>query len=456
MKLNNFSKLLLSAFVVMCIASSCVKEGPMGLKGDTGAAGTNGTNGKDANETCKVCHTSTKVDLISTQFQFSKHEYGEAAFEETGNTGCTPCHAQEAFKYVVANNVPVTFSPDPAKAGFFKNDYATVANAAYGEIGCSTCHSSLHTTYGTADLAFTTVKPVPMTMWAGKKIIDLKQDGGKSNLCVKCHQPRPQQNMQNSNVQDYDALVNNPTGMAWDANNPTSTSNIIRPSYRMHVHYGSVGAIYAGVGGIEFKGPETYKSSAHTTVASCVDCHMGAMAERAGGHTFKVRNSLDGTGLTSQTKWNLTTCNVAGCHTTEIKTSSTLWTATRTEIKGLLDQLAAKLVVVKTDGTKVDILNRNSDPSTNLWAGLTTNNYDGYLNVYDPVLAPNAGLQNSSSSSFTTEQKAINSALPKLSLTNAQYGALLNFQLCLREYSLGIHNTLYTRALLKNSLAILP
>jgi hypothetical protein len=35
-------------------------------------------------------------------------------------------------------------------------------------------------------------------------------------------------------------------------------------------------------------------------------------------------------------------------------------------------------------------------------------------------------------------------------------GAIINFQLCLREYSLGIHNTKYTMALLNNTLAALP
>ena len=83
MKLNNFSKLLLSAFVVVFIASSCVKEGPMGQTGPAGKDGTNGADGKDANETCKMCHSAASVDLISTQYQFSKHEYGEAAFEES-------------------------------------------------------------------------------------------------------------------------------------------------------------------------------------------------------------------------------------------------------------------------------------------------------------------------------------------------------------------------------------
>ena len=455
MKLRNFSRLLMSAFVVMSIASSCVKEGPMGL---TGPAGADGKDGKDANETCKVCHSPASVDLIATQFQFSKHEYGEAAFEEAGNTSCTPCHAQEAFKDVVKRNVPSTFTL--GANGKYTLDYVTTASTAYGELGCSTCHSELHTTYGSADLAFTTVAPVSMVMWGGGKTIDLPADGGVSNLCVKCHQPRPQMNLQTNNVQDYASLIAKPNDLAYDANNDKATTNIIRPSYRMHVHYGSVGAIYAGKGGVEFG--TGYTNSKHTTVASCVDCHMGEMNERAGGHTFKVRNSADGTGLTAATKWNFNGCNVTGCHSDapiSAATTSKYWKQTRDEVKVLLDQLAAKLVV-----GGVDILNRSNDKEANLWYGLTTNNYDGYLNIYDPGLNPGgAGSANvtgtfqntGNTSSYTAEQKAINSALPKLSLTNAQYGAILNFQLVLREYSLGIHNTAYTKTLLTNSIAAL-
>ena len=445
MKLNNLTRLLLCATVIIFAASSCVKEGPMGLTGPAGKDGVNGKDGKDANETCKMCHSATSVDLISTQFQFSKHEYGEAAFEEAGSVGCTPCHAQEAFKDVVKRNVPATFTLNAA-TGKYVNDYATSTSTAYGEIGCSTCHSALHTTYGSADLAFTTVAPVPMTMWGGKKTINLPADGGQSNLCVKCHQPRPQTNLQTGNVQDYAGIAANPTGIAYDANANTATTNIVRPSYRMHVHYGSVGAIYAGMGGVEFAGPETYKNSTHTTAASCSDCHMGTMYNRAGGHTFVA-------------KGNLTTCNTAGCHTTAVTSSSTtLWATPRAEIKKLLNDLAAKLTV-----SGVDILNRNPDAEHNLWAGLTTNNYDGYLNVYDPVNNPTFAENNKAgtfqnpapSASWTAEQKALNLTFPKLSLTNAQYGALLNFQLCLREYSLGIHNYAYTKALLTNSIAII-
>lgn len=450
MKLNNFSKLLLSAFVVMSVASSCVKEGPMGLTGATGANGKDGTNGTDANQTCKMCHTPASVDLIATQYQFSKHEYGEAAFEEAGNVGCTPCHAQEAFKYVVANNVPSTFTKN-ATTGKWTNDYNTIATAAYGEIGCSTCHSSLHATYGSADLALTTVAPVSMTMWGGTKTINLPADGGKSNLCVKCHQPRPFTSALDGSVQDYVAIAANPTGIMYDGN-PSGTTNKVKPSYRTHTHYGTVGAIYAGMGGVEFAGTEAYKNSAHTTVASCIDCHMGAKAGksdvvgRAGGHTFVA-------------KGNLTTCNATGCHSSAITSTTTnFWVNPRAEIKTLLNTLASKLTI-----NGVDILNRNPDATSNLWAGLTTNNYDGYLNVYDPVTNPTVQANNASSfqyvgtvpATWTQAQKDYNATLPKLTLTNAQFGALINFQLCLREYSLGIHNYAYTKALLTNSIAIL-
>jgi hypothetical protein len=443
MKLKNVTRFFLFAFSVMFVASSCVKEGPVGL---TGADGKDGKDGADANQTCKICHTATKVDMIATQYEFSKHSYGTAAFEETGNTGCTPCHAQEAFKYMVKNNVSAAYILNTS-TGKYSNGYNTVASAAYGEIGCSTCHSALHTSYATADLAFTTVAPVAMTMWGGLKTIDLKHGGGVSNLCVKCHQPRPFSNALTGNVLDYVALATT-AGVIYDGN-PTGTTNIIKPSYRTHTHYGTVGAIYAGVGGVEFAGSLPYTNSTHTTAASCVDCHMGNMAGRAGGHTFSAIGKFDG-------------CNVTGCHTTAITSSSTtLWANPRNEIKTLLNALAAKLTV-----GGVDILNRNPNTNealggVNLWAGKTTNNYDGYLNVYDPITNPTGQTYNASSFRYTSTppstwsqaQKDYNATLPILTLSNAQMGALINFQLCLREYSLGIHNFNYTKALLTNSIA---
>lgn len=446
MKIKNLIQLALLGSVIIFTAPSCVKEGPMGPQGEPG---TNGTDGANAGETCAMCHKKDYVDLISTQFQLSKHHWGEAAFEEAGNTGCTPCHAQEAFKYVVDNNVSAKFELN-ATTGRYVNKYATVATHAYGELGCRTCHSEIHTTYGTEDMFYTTTKPVEMTMWGAEKTIDIQQDGGVSNLCIKCHQPRPFTNATIAgagNVLNYGELASNPAGIAYDGTSEKdNTTDIVRPTYRTHTHYGTVGAIFAGKGGVEFPGM-AYNSSAHTTAASCIDCHMGEMNGRAGGHTFTA-------------KGNLKTCNTAGCHETPVTTTAgdRLWDAPRKEIKGLLDQLAAKLTI-----NGVDILNRSADAEHNLWYGLTTNNYDGYLNVYDPITNPEGRTYNATSFKFTgnipatwsQEQKDYNATLPTLTLTNAQLGALINFQLCLRDYSLGIHNYAYTKALLTNSIAVL-
>jgi hypothetical protein len=430
------SALTIAGFVL----ASC--EGPMGPKGDNGA---DGADGIDANETCKECHNPDVVTKKATQFELSKHSFGEASFEEAGNTSCGPCHESEGFKYVIKNNIPATFANN---SGVYSNQYISTASTSYGEINCTTCHSSLHTTYGGDDFSpLTTTAAVPMTMWAGAKTINLAADGGISNLCVRCHQPRPftRSNTTDKNVLDYAGLATNPTGIFYDAAQSNSL-NVLKPGYRTHTHYGTAGAVFAGIGGVEFG--TGYANSQHTTVASCQDCHMAEMTGKAGGHTFVAKGNFNG-------------CNVSGCHSATPITSGTTtkyWKQTRDAVKLKLDQLAAKLTI-----GGVDILNRNGDSESNLWYGLTTNNYDGYLNIYDPINNPDGGTYNTSmfqnpspGSSWSQTQKDYNLTLPKITLTNAQMGAIINFQLCLRDYSLGIHNTTYTTTLLTNTLAILP
>lgn len=466
MKLQKFFKLAIFALALTAFGAACVKEGPPGKDGADGATGAAGANGKDANETCKMCHNPASVDAIAFQFQLSKHEYGLAAEEEAGSNTCGPCHLQESFRYVVKNNVPATFTI-PTGGTKYVNNYMSSTSTAYGELGCRTCHSSIHETYTSTDLPkLTTTAAVPMSMWGGAKTINLPADGGSSNLCVKCHQPRPftfnnSKNPANTgNVLDYSMLVSKPNDIFFDGSSAATIAQAqILPGYRTHTHYGTAGAMYAGMGGIEFSGAVGYASAIHKTAASCGDCHMATMTGRAGGHTFKMRNAADGAGLTSSTSWNFNGCNVSGCHasTPVTTTNAKYWVNPRADIKSKLDALAAKL---KYNG--VEFLNKNPDGESNLWKGITTNNYDGYLNVYDPLTNPE-GLANNGtcfqnanpSASWTAEQKAINLTLPVLKLTNAQFGAIINFQMCLRDYSLGIHNYDYAKALLANSIAIL-
>lgn len=423
--------------------TGCTKDGPQGLAGKDGTNGTNGQDGADGTAGCITCHNPEKVDLVATQFELSKHSYGEVAFEEAGNTGCTPCHASEAFKYVCENNIPSTFTLNTT-TNKYVNDYSSVATATYGDITCSTCHSSLHTTFTSADIpALTTVAPVAMTMWGGAKTIDLPADGHIGNLCAKCHQPRPFTKAADGNVIDYSLLVSNPTGIFYDVAQAANL-NVLKPSYRTGTHYGTAGAIYAGMGGIEYG--TGYTNSPHTTVAACQDCHMATMSGRSGGHTFYAIGNFNG-------------CNKAGCHdAAPISATSTKFTTPRAASKTLLAQLAAKLTI-----NGVEIMSRNSDATSNLWYGITANNYDGYLNLYDPASNPNGVAMNptgifqnpSPASSWTADQKALNLTFPLLKLTNVQMGAIINFQLCLREYSLGIHNTAYSTTLLTNTIAAL-
>jgi hypothetical protein len=435
---------LMASAAIMISLTGCNKEGP------AGANGADGTNGMDANETCKLCHVSTVVDAISTEFQMSKHEYGVVAEEEAGNLACAVCHCQEAFKYVCKENTSTVFTFD-ATANKWVNPYATAASDAWGKIGCFTCHSSLHTTYGYSDVSsLTTIAAVPMTMWSGAKTIDLPQDGGKSNLCVKCHQPRPltynvtSTGPNASNVLPYDSLANFPGNVFFDSTGTASSNpknKYTKPSYRMHVHYGAVGALYAGKGGIELVGGSVpYTSSPHTTLASCQDCHMAPVTSAqvngtyyiSGGHTFSAIGNFNG-------------CNVSGCHeSSPISASSTKWTGTRTDIKNLLDQLATK---INAAGGGHDILHVEADASLNLWAGLTTGNYDGYLDIYSSSTNPLGYWSDPYGSGAT------NAAKPKFpSLKFGQVAAMINFQFCLREFSLGIHNTQYSTALLQNSI----
>ena len=443
MKLHNFLSLAVFTSAVLVIGVSCVKTGPPGLNGQVGSDGLKGT---DANETCKQCHNPTVVDQKVVEFEFSKHKIGEAATSESGSAGCAPCHTQEGFQDVVKKNTTTVFLKDPVTLKY-SNQYNASVSADIGVLSCFTCHEQLHTTYTYGDFhPFTTTAAVPMTMWGGAKTINLTQDSSKSNLCIKCHQPRPFTSAIDGNVLNYAALVSAPTAVFYDAT-LTAAQIQIKPAYRTHTHYGTVGAIYAGMGGIEFPGTLAYGSSVHTTKASCSDCHQAPMTNKAGGHTFIAKGNFNG-------------CNTTACHGAApvTATDAAHWVNPRATILALLNTLAGKL---KVNG--IEIMNKNPDSTTNLWFGITPNNYDGYLNVYDPVnnstgIATNAGtFQNPSpSSSWTAAQKATNLTLPLISLTNAQMGAIINFQLCLREYSLGIHNRVYAQALLTNTIAILP
>jgi hypothetical protein len=385
---------LLILTVGIFILSAC--EGPMG------PAGNDGDDGEDASETCKLCHNSSVVQATANEFRYSIHHLGEA-FEEGTRDYCAPCHSNQGFLYVVKNNTPSTIvvnSSDPSK---YVNNYVAGSGALSfpGEISCFTCHSSLHTNYeATEFMPLTTTSAVPMTMWGGNKSINFSKT--TSNLCAKCHQPRPVTASSGALI-DYSKIISE----------PNSTYTLSSVSFRTGVHYGTQASMVSGTGGIEFG--TGYSNSVHTTNASCTSCHMATPSGFSGGHSFIAAGNFNG-------------CNTTGCHSS-MSTSNGNFTSVQTEIADLLAQLAAKINEI---GVGHDILQK--DPEDN--------QYHGNLNIYD---------SSSNSTGYWKNPANGSPALP--ALTNAQFGAILNYQLVVRDGSLGVHNYPYIKKLLENTIA---
>jgi hypothetical protein len=397
--MKNLIKLFSLTAVAGFLLASC--EGPAGPAG------------KDANESCTLCHNSSVVEKVAREFEHSLHASG-TAYEEGTRSGCAPCHSHEGFTYVVANNTPATFTLNTSTNKYVNNYDIGAANANLPTtLSCFTCHDSLHTSYTDQDfMPLTSTAAVPMTMYGGAKSINFAKTN--SNLCAKCHQPRPVTKSSDSNVIDYAVLVTS----------PTATYNQSSLSYRTGIHYGAQGAMAAGVGGIEFG--TGYTQSTHVSTASCSSCHMAAPSGLSGGHSFSAYdeyNKVD----------NFNGCNVSGCHTTMSKTNTSYVSVTSktasTGIPKKLNDLAAKLNLI---GNGHDILQKDA----------TTGEYNGYLDIYDASANPSGYWKNPANGT---------PAFP--ALTNAQFGAVINFQLVLRGGGNGVHNYLYMSKLLDNTIA---
>ncbi len=180
-----------------------------------------------------------------------------------------------------------------------------------------------------------------------------------------------------------------------------STDNLTVTSSRYGPHNGPVANMIGSFGGYEVTGSANYLENAHATVENgCVTCHMAdAVGNLGGGHTFKVAYEEGGSEA----------LNLAGCESchADLDALATDIEETQTEISDLLAQMLTKLVDL------------------------------GVLSTSGSVQGDNGG--NASTSNPAT-------------LTPNEAGAVLNYKLVLNDKSLGVHNKLYAKALLTNSL----
>ena len=382
---SNFFRLFTGTTIgalLMWLGTSC--EGP---------AGPDGKNGQDANATCTQCHNNNSpLTVKMAQYSKSVHAEGSTVFEANSAT-CAPCHSGNGFNEVVKNNTPSTFTigADPTKPTMYALNYTCSSTVTSNPtpMSCGTCHQ-IHTNYDTTDFNFTWSAAVPMLMYGGSMTMDAQNS---SNLCLKCHQPRPTTSSKTGN----DTVPN--------------ISNLSGPyaiSTRLN-HHGTVGAIYSGKGGLEIPGTESYTTKPTHSTTACATCHMAnAVGYEVGGHTFNVAGLVDGTYTQ-----NVNGCNKCHDGTTMAKITAFYPNTKSTEIQGLLNTLGDKL-------NTIGIVTINADSTSNKYYSLTTKHYDG-------------------------------GAKTKTGSTNLMAAAVTNFSLVLQDRSLGIHNFAYTKALLKNT-----
>jgi hypothetical protein len=316
---------------------------------------------------------------------------------------------------VVTKNTPATITANPSDPAKFINNYVASASALSfpGPINCFTCHSSLHKEYtATEFLPLSTTAAVPMTMWGGTKTINFTRNSG--NLCAKCHQPRPITASSGALI-DYSRLISE----------PSATYNLSSISYRTGVHYGTHAAMASGTGGIEFG--SGYTNSEHATLASCASCHMASPSALSGGHSFISEDNFSG-------------CNTTNCHS-GMSATNNIFTSSTSDIIAKLANLEEKLDLIASPS----IMDIDGDSE-----------FTGYFNIYDPNSNADGSYKSPSTTGWTSEQKTYNNSLPEIpAITNAQFGAVLNYQLISRDGSDGVHNYPYIKQLLDNTLAAL-
>ena len=366
-------------------------EGPAGTNGTNGADGLAGVDGIDANSFCRDCHNVANWNAIIAQLESSKHGDKEGNMaEEGGNGSCTPCHSRQGFMETLSTHATTTAA--------FVGDYT---------LNCEVCHE-FHGTLDEADFPNYALRHVDPQVTFFNPAISF--DKGGSNACMKCHQNRPNTSTKIAGVTiGLDTI-------------PDATMVQIT-SQRYGGHHGPQGQLFAGVGmgSYEITGTASYTNSTMHSSLICGDCHVLSTANntnKTGGHYYKLADRNDSTHAVIAGTENVSKC--VSCHsgTTDHNINNV-----QTDVKLLMKDIETILI-------SKNILKANYTTVTNGYGGANT---DGY------VLGDN-GTANASSSNPRT-------------VTAKQAKAIFNFKCVFEDYSYGVHNPNYIKALLTNSKA---
>ncbi len=388
MKKSNL-RISLTVLTALLFVVAVVMTSCKGKDGAEGPAGKDGLNGMDANSFCKTCHTVTNWTAVETQLEYSKHgdKVGNMADEGT-NKSCSRCHSAQGYLETLVTG------QDTSAEGFVGDFTLT----------CEVCHT-FHGTLQESDFPNYALRSI-----APFKTIfntNITFDKGGSNACLRCHQNRAN-------------TSNKIAGVTCNLDTVPDATTVQITSQRYGGHHGPQGQLFAGVGmGLyEIAGSATYANSTNHASLICGDCHVLSTANNTnhtGGHYYKLADRDETTHATVAGTENVTKC--VSCHAG----------TTNHNINNVQSDVKALMLAIETKLIAQGIMKNN---------GLGTNGYGG-VNTDGYILGDN-GTTNASSSNPRT-------------VTAKKAKAIFNFKCIYEDYSYGVHNPDYIKALLTNA-----
>ncbi|MEO6602500.1 MAG: hypothetical protein ABIQ16_21640 [Polyangiaceae bacterium] len=391
-------------------------QGDPGPQGDPGSQGDPGPRGGDAGASglsegvlttscMSPCHGFTG---IVEQWKSSTHYAtfianlgGEEVPTWTGPTACGNCHSVDAIEQRVAGNVTFSGTAGPKNLANGQINYlssttnkigeATYAGqATVAQVGCSTCHDT--SAVNDPHLTGAVYQPGSFPLRVPTRATDQAVIEKSSAVGVSDGTPAGQYGRGNACIWCHKSRK--------DVTNFITASNVVTNTY-WGPHEGPQSDIYTGKGGYHYLNV-TYGNSSHQAFTNgCVKCHMAPVAsnQNVGDHSYYAQ---------------LSTCQSAGCHSN----------AKSFDVAGGQSAMKAGIQELRVALNDMGWLTRG-----------TAAPY-GALSVAD--------LTDQAFSSDLSRP----SAAP---LTADQAGALYNYLLLARGAAGGVHNPIYVRELVFDS-----
>lgn len=417
---------LLSTVTMISLAACEGPDGPVGPAGASGEAGAPGPQGPIGLTGPAGTSTSTPAAVdgglttscmspchgfggIVDQWKSSTHYFGvientdEVPTWTADGAACGNCHASDGLPGRLAGNVTAATLPTNLAHGElgYKSGTGAFAEAAYAgssavaTIGCTTCHDALandpHVTGGNY------VKG-SFALRTPHGVDDQSYLEKSPDTTAVTGMPAGKLGVSNTCVMCHKSRKDVTNYISTTASNSITSPN-------WGPHEGPHADIYSGLGGYNYGG-KTYNQSTHQSIGGCSGCHMtDSKVNGYPDHSFRP---------------TLATCVGAGCHATatsfDVAGGQGVVKAALGELRGLLN------------GAPYNALTRD-----------TTSAAPGPLTATD--------LADKVYGSDKTRKGA--------SLTADQAGALYNYLLIARGSAYGVHNPVYTKELLFDSISLL-